>query len=180
MTANVNADMPADSGELCDAVLTAMGAAGWVKQLPHGRLAYESHESVLCVAIDNCAIDDNRELVDISPTWGAICRYVEAAGFSAHRLEIPGNRELADALESGEFADIAAPGLVIYIPEASVLGRQWGNGVLSWRLETPGAPWVPEEGDAYLIPESPEVAAHALASDPDFIAAVALLKSGQN
>lgn len=161
MTAYVN-DMAADSGARCAAVLTAMGAAGWVKPLPHGALAYEPRGSVLCVAIHYYAMACD-ESADISPSWREICRYVEAAGVSAHRLEIPGDRELADALESGDLADIAAPGWTVYTPDDSILARQWSNGVLSWRLPVPGSPWVPEERDRYLMPQSRELAAYALA-----------------
>ena|ERR1700722_13448547 len=156
-----------------------MGAAGWVKALPRARLAHEPRDSVLCAVIDYHAMDDSGELADLTPSWRAICAYVTAAGFDPNRLEIPGDRELAESLDSGDFADIVAPGFAIYIPDNSVLGRKWSNRALSWRIETPGAPWVPEQGDAYLVPESPEVAAHALAADPDFIAAVARLRAGE-
>jgi hypothetical protein len=53
------------------------------------------------------------------------------------------------------------------------------TSVMSWVVDVPGAPFVPEEGDAYLVPESREVAAHGLAMDPYFAAVVNAIKARQ-
>ena len=161
----------ASPADRMSATLTAMGAGGWIKKLDYALLAYDPQTSALSIVLDDYWYGEETAEAQ-SAAWQAVCRYLEAAGSSGAFLEFPGDREIFTNLD-GE--------LVIPFREGSILGRRWKmTSVLSWSLRTPGAPWVPEAGDTYLTPESPEVAAHALASDPDFIAAVAQLRRGQN
>lgn len=145
------------------ATLTAMGAGGYRRVLDHAQVVYGPHTGRLFVALDYYAWDEaTDEPADLTPTWQAICRLVQAGGY-AGQLECPGDREIG-----------------LYPQGDSVIGREWKmTSVMSWAVDVPGAPWVPEEGDAYLVPESREVAAYALAHDPNFVAVVDALKARQ-
>jgi hypothetical protein len=112
-----------------DAVLAEIGANGQVKELPHARLAYDHQDGVLYIALDHYAMDGNGGLADISPSWEAVRRYVQAAGRNPDILEIPGDRELF--------------GPIMNFPADAVEGRWHYNhdGVLSWRVSVPLAPW---------------------------------------
>ena len=128
MTVNVN-EMTADSGELLTAALAAMGASGSLRSLPHAQLAYDPASAALCIALDYYSPDD------ISATWQAVYGYVRAAGLGEHVLEIPGDRELFRTASGGSLADFHAD---------AVMGQEWPNGAMTWRLSAPLAPWEPE------------------------------------
>jgi hypothetical protein len=147
-----------------EATLAAMGAAGYCRKFDHAQMAYDPYRSILYIAFDYYAWDESADQpADLTLTWRAICQLVRAAGRDAGDLEIPGDRELNDALADGTLADVAAP-FSIRIPRTAVLGREWTEtGITSWVLEVPGAPWIPGQEDARMTPTSPEVAAHALA-----------------
>jgi hypothetical protein len=151
----------ATAAERMEATLTAMGAGGYRRDLDHAQVVYGPHTGRLFVALDYYAWDEaTDEPADLTPTWLAICRLVKAGGYSGE-LEVPGDREIG-----------------LYPQGDSVLGREWKmTRVMSWAVDVPGAPWVPEEGDVYMVPESREVAAHALAMDPYFNAVVNDIKA---
>jgi hypothetical protein len=152
----------ATAAERLEATLTAIGAGGYRRALDHAQVVYGPHTGRLFVALDYSAWDEGTdEPADLTPTWQAICRLVEAGGY-AGELECPGDREIG-----------------LYPEGDSVIGREWKmTSVMSWVVDVPGVPWMPEEGDVYLVPESREVAAWSLTMDPYFNAVKANVANG--
>jgi hypothetical protein len=109
------------------AVLAEIGATGDVKELPHARLAYDPEGGVLYIALDYIAMGNDRKLGDIGPSWEAVRQYVAAAGRNPNILEMPYDREFL--------------GPIGHFPADAVLGRWHPNGVMSWRVSVPLAPW---------------------------------------
>ena len=141
------ASIKATATERMNATLRALRAGGYRRDLGHAQVVYDVLAGRLWVVLDEYAWDETaHDLADLGPAWRAILSLVKAAGY-AGELVIPGGRQDWGLYQSG----------------LSVMGQRWqATGITSWTVDVPGVPFRPGITDAYLTPESAEVAAHAV------------------